>query len=170
MKKALVKLKIAINECPVLSDDEKKLLIRIDVQGESITNVAKSLGKAKSTVSEKHAKTLKKFNEYVEESADQDFKKLIFGKLNSGHRPNQIIAKYGHPEEVFRLLEMWKKMEQDDYWKAVGRLRQYGVIGYSKEHIGEPLLGGVEGLIDMHEQALLDKEDAEGKLEQHEKT
>lgn len=170
LKRDLVKLRKSINGCPVLSDDEKSLLIKIDVQGESVTNVAKSLGKAKSTVSEKHSKALKKFKEYTKKLTDQDFDKLVFGELNSGHTPNQIIAKYGHAEEVLRLSEMWKKMEQDDYWKAIKLLRHFGAINDSEKHTEEALLRGVERLIRMWNQAIIDKDDVEDKLKQYEKS
>jgi hypothetical protein len=171
MKKDLGKLRKAIMDCPSLSEEEKSLLIRIDIQGEGVTEVAKSLKKSKSTVSEQHTKAHRKLDEHMKQLTSEDFQKVIFGEFNSGKSPNSIIAKYGHAEEVTRLSGIWKKHEQDDYWKTIQILTNSGAFqgaGERKETEGL-LLYGVKALADIVNDVYAEKDDAEEKLQQYEK-
>jgi len=166
-KKDLVKLRRSIEECPVLSDDEKILLIKIDVEGKKVTEVAKSMKRAKSTVSERHSKARRKFDEYMKESADQDFVKLVWSKFNSGVHPNLIVAETGRPEVVKRLSEMWKGFEEDSYWKTIKVLEDYGAIEAPSTDTEGLMLRGVKKLTDILDQAEIEKGDAVKKLRQY---
>ena len=169
MKRDLVRLRRLIEECPALRSDEKALLVAIDVEGKSVTEVAKNMNRAKSTVSEKRSKARQKFDEYTKKSTDQDFAKLVFSELNSGVPPNQIVAKYGRPEEVKKLSEMWKGFERDDLWKAIKVLEDYGVINGPSTDTEGLLLSGVKALTAILDQAEGKIADAEEKLRLYEK-
>jgi len=51
--------------CPALGDYEKSLLRRVDVEGRKVTEVAEEDGRAKSTVSARRKKALRKYREWV---------------------------------------------------------------------------------------------------------
>jgi vacuolar-type H+-ATPase subunit I/STV1 len=159
-----------------LSEYKKDLLIRIDVLGQTVVQVAKELGKAKSTISSQHTKAFEEFEAWRKGSAEQagskDFDALVFQKLNSGGLPNEIIAEYGQAAGVKSLYQVWKEMETDDLSEATRWLRDYGAIDNSAENVARRKLlsDGVGRLIDMVNQAEWAKEEAEKKLTENENT
>jgi len=172
-RRKLSKFRGLIYSCPLLSDSEKSLLVQIDIEERAVTQVAKELGKAKSTVSDQRSKAFQKFTDWWRKptatAGSVDFDALVFQMLNTGHSLAQVIAKYGHAEKVRKLGAIWKEIENDGFWRAVTLLHDFGVFSDIDEDSRRPLFDGVAALCDMVNEAGEDKEEAEKKLAEYEK-
>jgi len=122
-KKESGQLRSLIDVCSMLGSYEKSLLIQIDVEGKTVVQVAKELGKAKSAVSSQRTKASQKLTEWQGKSAakasSDDFDALVFRSFNMRHTPAQVITKLGYVERVKKLAEIWREIEYDDYWKRL---------------------------------------------------
>jgi len=79
-----------LEKCPLLTDYEKGLIERIDIDHETQASVAKSDEKSPATISIQHKKTLEKFTGWIKKREEskktlpqQDFDRQVFKMLNS---------------------------------------------------------------------------------------
>lgn len=158
-----------LEQCPELSDYQKDLIKRVDVDGESQISVARLYKKSRSTICSQIKKARKKFVGWMKKhelSAEVDLDKYVFGRLNRGDSPKVIIADAGHSDEIITLSEKWRKLHDDDYWAARDVLNSYSLMqGFEEEK--KPLAKAVESLIDWLEdvhQDLNNKESENGNL------
>jgi len=139
-----------VGKCSVLNERERELLIRIDVKGEKLTDVARSLGLGKSTISTQRKKARKKFFEWKEKTEspfEANLDKYVFDRFNRGDPPWVIIADIGHADELIELSKKWRQLHEDDYWATMNHLNSYGLMqGFEEEE--QPLAKAVESLID----------------------
>lgn len=132
-------------KCPVLTDYEKDLIRRIDINHETQASVAKSYGKSPATISIQHKKALEKFNAWLKKREkekvlpEEDFDKQVFKMLNKGIGPAEIVAKIGRTREVAKLAELWEQLNSHDYWQTIGLLRENDMF-YRGYAIEKPLL------------------------------
>jgi len=132
-------------KCPVLTDYEKDLIRRIDINHETQASVAKSYGKSPATISIQHKKALEKFNAWLKKREkekvlpEEDFDKQVFKMLNKGIGPAEIVAKIGRAREVAKLAELWEQLNSHDYWQTIGLLRENDMF-YRGYAIEKPLL------------------------------
>jgi len=172
-RRKLSKFRDLIYSCPLLSDSEKSLLVQIDIEEKTVTQIAKELGKAKSTVSDQRSKAFQKLTDWwhkpTAKASTVDFDALVFQMLNTGKGPAQVIAKYGHAEKVRKLAAIWKEIEYDNFWRSVTLLNDFGAFSDIDEDSKRPLLNGVARLCDMVNEAEWAKEEAEKKLAEFER-
>lgn len=134
-----------LDKCPDLSDYEKDLIKRIDVNHETQASVARFYEKSKSTISLQHRKALKKLTAWSEKTAKQvktseeDFDKQVFKLFNKGLHPNKVIEKVGNAKEVFRLWKKYREVMEDDYCLVRNKLLENGIIidGNSEHPVAE---------------------------------
>ena len=141
-----------LEKCPVLTDYEKDLIRRIDINHETQAGVAKSYGKSPATISIQHKKALGKFNAWLNERekgkrplSEEDFDKQAFKLFNKGWPPNRVIAKVGSAKRVFELWEKYRRLMEDDYLKALIRAAEYGLE--ANVNSSYPLMRHVDYLI-----------------------
>jgi len=139
-----------LEQCPELSDYQKDLIKRVDVDGESQISVARLYKKSRSTICSQIKKARKKLVGWMkkhESPAEANLDKYVFGRLNRGDSPKVIIADAGHSDEIIKLSEKWRKLHDDDYWAAWNVLNSYSLMqGFEEEE--KPLAKAVESLID----------------------
>jgi hypothetical protein len=168
-----VGLRVLVKACPKLSEYERSLLFQIDVEVKSVSQVARELGKAKSTISSQHTKALQKLEVWLKQSkektGEEDFDASVFQRLNAGYTPNKIIAIVGRPERVMKLAEMWKEINRSGYWEAIELMRDFGAITDLPEEGEDPLYTWACALCDRVNKAESEKEEAEKKLAEYEK-
>jgi len=141
-----------LEKCPVLTDYEKDLIRRIDIDHETQTKVAKSYGKSPATISIQRKRSLGKFNVWLNERekgkrplSEEDFDKQVFRLFNKGWPPNKVVAKVGRAERVFKLWEKYRRLMEDDYLKALIRAAEYGLE--ASVNSSYPLMQHVDYLI-----------------------
>lgn len=123
-----------LEKCPVLNERQKELLRRTYINGESVTGVASSWSRSKSTVSSQRKKAKADYDKWVKERTAQkgprgkhvDFDSAVFRMLNKGKRPEEVIAKLGRADKVAELEELHKKLRRDEYWETVETLKKAG--------------------------------------------
>lgn len=117
-----------LKECPILNEREKDLLLRIDVKGEKLSDVASSLDLSKSTVSTQRKRGKLKLEKWLNDRQaktnrnSEDFDKQVFKRLNQGMPPNKVVEELGHAVQVFKLWEKHQKIMQNDYCAALNIL------------------------------------------------
>jgi hypothetical protein len=121
-----------LDKCPVLTAYEKELIRRVDVNSESQTSVAKSLGKDPSTVCSQHRKALEKFNSWTARTDEpekslspEELDKECFKLFNTGLAPNKAVENLGHADRVYKLWEIYQKSVQNDYVAALNILGEW---------------------------------------------
>lgn len=120
-----------LEKCPVLTDYEKDLIKRIDINGETQASVAKSYGKSPATISIQRKKALEKFNAWLKKRGKEkvlpkeDLDKEAFKRFNQGMPPNKAVEELGHADRVFKLWEKHRKIRQDDYCEALDILYKW---------------------------------------------
>lgn len=173
--KELSKFRELIESCPSLSDYEKSLIFQIDLEEKTVTEVAKKLGKAKSTVSSQHGKAFQKFYDWLITSGSErvdvaDLDAVVFQMLNAGNTPADVIAIHGNAEKVMKLAEMWTELRDDKYWEAVNFFDDHGLgLDDSEEDVRNPLLAQAEMLFDVHNSEAKRRYQAEKELQDYEK-
>jgi len=139
----------------VLTDYEKDLIRRIDINHKTQTGVAKSYGKSPATISIQHKKTLEKFDSWLKKRGkekvlpEEDFDKQVFKMLNKGIGPAEIVAKIGRAREVAKLAELWEQLNSHDYWQTIGLLRENDMF-YRGYAIEKPLLYSANKIVQNH--------------------
>lgn len=97
-----------------LTERQKLLLLRIDVNGETITNVARDLRRHKSTISTQHREAVRIFNRWVRR--EERVKKLS-GK--DANRKEHLDVRLDNLEERMRRIELSYPQERSGYLGAV---------------------------------------------------
>jgi len=140
-----------LHKCPELTDYEKDLIRRIDINNETQASVAKHYGKTPSTVSLQHKKALEKFNAWIQNRSkregdlvERDLDKKVFRLFNQGLPPSKVVEKLGRADYVFRLWREYCKLMQDDWSAALQILDNYGIEG--REDSERPVAERVESL------------------------
>jgi len=144
-----------LEKCSLLTDYEKDLVRRIDINHETQASVAKSYGKSPATISIQHKRALGKFNAWLKGREkekvlpEEDFDKQVFKMLNKGIGPAEIVAKIGRAREVAKLAELWEQLNSHDYWQTIGLLRENDMFhrGYAIE---KPLLYSANKIVQNH--------------------
>jgi hypothetical protein len=115
-----------LDECPVLSDYEKDLIRRIDINHETQASVARFYKKSPSTISIQHKKAIEKFSTWLKGKGQQekthreeDFDKQAFAMFNKGLPPNKVIVELGNADRVFKLWKKHRELMDDDYCLAL---------------------------------------------------
>jgi hypothetical protein len=156
-----------LDKCPELSDYEKDLIRRVDIDHETQAGVAKSLEKTTSTVSIQHKAALKKFEAWRQrterEKADlskDTFERDVFRLFLQNKLPDAVIAEFGRADEVVELWDKYSRIKEDDYYRAQSKLAEYGYSpsADSRYPVSEQLEQALDDLNDWGE--WLNEEDA----------
>lgn len=159
-----------LDKCPVLTDYEKDLIRRIDVNHETQASVAKHYGKSPSTINIQFKKAVKKYLEWKEKSEvphPANLDKYVFGRLNHRDPPWMIIADIGQADKVIDLSEKWRRLHAGDYWTAMNHLKNNGILYEVDEQEEKPLTKAVIIALDMRAEAQCKLEDAEEEKKTH---
>jgi hypothetical protein len=122
-----------LDKCPELSEYEKDLIRRVDVNHETQASVAKSLKKTPGTISTQHKTASKKFEKWLETTGKQnvglskdDFERVVFQRFREGKLPDAVIAEFGRADEVMSLWGKYRTLKEDDYCRAQSKIAEYG--------------------------------------------
>jgi hypothetical protein len=144
-----------VKECPLLNERERELLVKIDVQGGTLSRLADSLGLSKSTVSLQRKRGLRKLDEWLRRRREQEsqanehsvreFDKECFSLFNRGWDAARVVVKLGNTERVFELWKKYRGLWDDYYLLARERLAESEFeLGRSSKH---PLYEQVDRII-----------------------
>lgn len=159
-----------LEKCAVLSDYEKDLIRRVDVNCESQSSVAAHYRKTPSTISIQHKKASAKFTEWLRNRekqkkvpSEEDFDKKIFRMFRNGKLPDEVIEKIGRSNEVLSLWQKYEKLKEDDYYRFLSILGEHGYE--TNENLSYPLSKLLDDILDEKEVLAAEKEDVCALLE-----
>jgi hypothetical protein len=122
-----------LNKCPALTHEQRELIERVDINHETLSSIAKSVGKTPSTICTQHKKALEKFTGWMrdmekhEAPAKVDLSKLAFRMYRKGKLPNYLIATHGRPNEFISLWKQYRELEEDDFYQVQSKLAEIGL-------------------------------------------
>jgi len=144
-----------LKECSVLTERERELLLRVGVNGEKLSDVARSLDLHKSTVSTQLRRGREKLIEWIQNREEKNktsikeaFSKRAFRMFNKGMPPNKVAEILGDVEGVAKLWKLYHMLAEDDYSMALRKVAEYGFEpDKSSKH---PLSDQVSTIIEEH--------------------
>ena len=107
-----------LKEAP-LSAYERELIKLIDINGKTVSEVAKEKEKSKSTISIQHSRAYQKLEEFLKKAREANMEKSIasqvFKMLEKGKSLTEIVTELEvDPDVVLNLQRKWSKMKEVD--------------------------------------------------------
>lgn len=160
-----------LDKCPEVTDYEKDLIRRIDVNHESQSSVAKHYSKTPPTISIQHSKAVARFNEWAQNrqkqekaASNDDFDKQVFRMFRRGILPDKVIEKLGNVDRVLSLWEKYQKLKENDYYQAQSKIAR---CGYETNRDSDyPLCEQLDNLIEERDMLFEEDEEVRAVLEE----
>jgi len=106
--------------------DMKTRIRRLRAEGKTYREIASIEHVSISQISRVLNKSNEKMSITARSQLEESFEKQVFRLLNQDLPPNVVIAKLGRTSRVMELWEEHKKIMQDDYSRALGKIKEHG--------------------------------------------